>query len=146
MKTRLFAVITAVTALAGCVTNQTQEVSVMMSVPTPDDRVMAFKSPADGPATLTVIRDRGFIGGGCYLAFYVNKTLAARMDPGERVDLAVPAGELLLGVSRDKQGRGLCSLGGHLIQRETVMKAGERKVFRISTNGDGNYDVFRSQE
>lgn len=44
----------------------------------PADRVLAFQSiDGEKSATLTVIRDEGFTGGGCYYALYINKVLSA---------------------------------------------------------------------
>lgn len=112
----------------------------------PADRVLAFKDRQDGGATMVVIRDSGFIGSGCFLALSVNGVTAVRIGPTERAELSVPVGELLLRVGHDPQARGLCSFGTQWTQRETIMRAGERKVFRLSINADGQFDVMRGAE
>jgi hypothetical protein len=78
----------------------------------PSARVLAFQSAGgDKTCTLTVIRDEGFPGGGCYCAIWVNRILAARLDVGEFVHFHVEPGEVLLRVGWDPQGKGLCALG-----------------------------------
>ncbi len=99
-----------------------------------------------GDARLTVVRDEGFLGKACYYALYVNRELTARMATSERVSLAVPSGEVLLGVGRDPQGAGLCSPVADTtrVQRETLLKPGEHKFYRLVIQRDGGVDLMRS--
>lgn len=111
------------------------------------DRVIAFQSPDPArSATLTVVRDGGFApGGGCFRALWVNQVLAARLDTSEVAKFYVEPGELLLRVGRDPQGRGLCApRQDHWVQRETILKPGEHKAFRITTGDSGQYDIIRT--
>ena len=128
-------------ALAGCATSATPASEVN---PVPADRVLAFKVPQEGGATVVVIRDSGFAGSGCFLSLSVNGVLALRIAPSERAELSVPAGESLLRVGRDPQARGLCAVGDQWTQRETILRPGERKSFRLSIGVDGQLDVMRS--
>lgn len=114
---------------------------------TPADRVMAFQSTdATKTAELTVIRDGGFIaGGGCYMALWINQTLAARLDTSEVSKFYIEPGELLLRVGRDPQGNGLCALGqDQWVQRETMLKPGEKMTFRMMIGATGEFDIIRS--
>lgn len=119
--------------IAGCATTQAPTAT---TVPVPAERVL-LKS-AGGEATVAITRDAGFLGSACYLAVYVNGALAARMNPSEAVTFSVPAGEVLLGVGYDPQGRGACALtaASTPIHRtiETVVQAGQRKAFRVMSD------------
>jgi hypothetical protein len=130
--------------LAGCATVATPQSAAK---PVPQERVLLLPS-ARGDASITVTRDSGFTGGGCFLALYVNRALAARMDVGERVTFAVPAGEVLLAVGRDPQGNGLCSaaLDSPYRTTETLMRPGQQKAFRIQTELYGGIDIRRLED
>lgn len=101
----LIAVCTA--ALVGCATHP---IPSSEALPVPTDRVFAFQAPTDKPSgTLVVVRDKGFIGGGCPMAFYVDGTLAAHLRTGESTMLIVPAGSRILGAG--PAGAGMCQWG-----------------------------------
>jgi hypothetical protein len=126
-------------ALAGCSTTQ---VAPRQAAPIPAERVLW--RPAQGDANITVVRDAGLHGGGCYFLLSLNRKPVARVDVAERIDLPVPAGDLLLSVARDPEGRGLCGLPvEHVVQREFAIRAGETKRFRIAVGG-GGMDIMRS--
>lgn len=62
--------------LCGCATTP---VSIKDAKQMPKDRLLAFQTQdANKTATLTVIRDEGFLGSGCYYALWINQTLAGR--------------------------------------------------------------------
>lgn len=111
----------------------------------PEDRLMAFQEPIDGPSgTLVLTRDKGLLGSGCYYGFFINDMLAARIDSSETATFTVPAGELLLRSGRDPDGRGLCALGqGEWTQREATVHEGERTYFRMSLDTNGKTDIHR---
>jgi hypothetical protein len=72
--------------------------------------------------------------------------LAARFDVGETAHFYVDPGEILLRVGRDPLGKGLCATGqDRWTQRETVIKSGETKYFRISTDANGKKDIERAE-
>jgi len=129
-------------AFAGCSTTPT---SIAEESGLPAERRLL--SEGIGDSAIIVVRDQGFMGAGCYFALYVNGQLAARMAPREMVQFRMPAGEALLGVGRDPQGQGLCSasLDGTLVQRETMLKAGETKRFRVALNASGAPDIMRAE-
>jgi hypothetical protein len=124
---------------AGCATMQ---VPPSQARPVPADRVLA--SGSDGDAEIVVVRDSGFMGAGCFHGLEVNRRLVARMDAGEILRIRVPAGDLLLTVRSDPQGKALCgAFPGVRVQREFAIKAGEVKHFRLVV-GSGGLDVMRS--
>lgn len=110
------------------------------------DRVLAFQTPSgEKTATLTVVRDEGIVGSACYCAVYINQVLAARLDVGEFARFYVEPGEVLLRVGWDPQGKGLCGLSAdNWTQRETFLKSGEKKSFRLSIDQNAKLDIHRS--
>jgi hypothetical protein len=112
----------------------------------PDDRLLAFQERTDETsATLVITRDQGLTGGACYYSIAVNGTLAARLDVGETARFYVKPGEILLRAGRDPLGKGLCGLGrDEWTQRETVLRQGETKYFRLSIDVNGKTDIQRS--
>lgn len=138
MKT-LFAALSLL-LLAGCVmpTKQPLDSAVM---PVPPERLLAYQTGGD--ATIVVTRDIGMIGGGCYLGLLIDKTLAAKLDPGERASFSVSSGEHLVAPSWI-EGKGLCG-AFYSAERaearrratEITLKPGETKRYRIHTSTDG---------
>lgn len=130
--------------LGGCATTP---VSMSAAKQASADRVLAFQMKGgDKTATLTVIRDAGLKGSACYFAVYINQVLAARLDVAEFARFYVEPGEILLRVGRDPQGGGLCSSfqDYYWTQRETFLKPGEQKSFRMLFDLTGKMDIQRT--
>jgi len=137
-------VIAASCALAGC---HSTPVAVEDRIQAPAERLLAFQNPnIPSVSTIVVTRDDAFQGGGCFAAFSVNGQLAARLDIKETARFWVSPGEVLLKTSPDPQGKGLCSMGAdtHFTQRETILKPGETKHFRMTISPNGAIDIQRS--
>ena len=113
---------------------------------TPAERVLAFQVPiSDKAAVITIVRDEGLIGSGCFAGLYINQTLAARLDVAEVVKFYVEPGEVLIRAGWDPQGRGLCAFGqDNWTQRETLLKPHEQKSFRLFLDQNARWDIFRS--
>jgi len=140
---RVFLGITGVAFLAGCATTP---VPLSQASQAPPERVLAFQNrPSDDAASITVVRDEGFIGSACFYAVHVNRTLAARLGVAESARFFVTPGEILLRVGRDPLASGLCgSDQDNWTQRETVLRPGESKAFRVSIDSNGKLDVQRT--
>jgi hypothetical protein len=112
----------------------------------PKDRLLAFQEGTpENSATLTVTRDEGFVGSACYLSFVVNGMHAARFDVAETAEFHVAPGELALRVGIDLMGQMLCGIGkDYWTQRETVLRPGETKFFRLSIDPNGRMDIQRA--
>ena len=96
----------------------------------------------DKTATLTVIRDEGYAGGGCYNSVYINKVLAARLDVAEYARFYLEPGEIVLRAGRDPQGRWLCGVKlDDRAQRETLLKPGEQNLFHLTLDFWGNLNI-----
>lgn len=132
------------TTLAGCATTP---VPLSQAKQVPADRLLAFQGGITGPsAKLSVTRDAGFLGGGCYLALVINGKLAARFDTGEVANFDIAPGEVLLRVGGDPLGKGMCAIGqsNYWTQRETILHPDETKYFRL-TISDGGMDIHRAE-
>lgn len=129
--------------LSGCASTPVQ---FNQTRPIQRERVLAFQSPKhDGSSAIVVIRDEGAINSNCYIAFYINDILSARLDPGEAVELFVDPGEIILSAGSDPMGRGLCNGPvKQIVKRETQLKPGEKKAFRITTDQNGRFDIMRT--
>jgi hypothetical protein len=93
-----------------------------------------------------ITRDQGFIASACYLAVAIDGAVAARLDIGETARFYVKHGEILLRVGRDPQGKGQCGFGqDEWTQRETVVRQGETKYFRLSIDANGKTDIQRPE-
>ncbi len=128
----------------GCATTP---VSPDLARAVPKERILGHQYKSlNNNSTLIVTRDEGFLGGGCFLGFYVNGILVARFDTGEIAQFYIEPGEILLKVTQDPEGKGLCAIKGGFngTQRETILKPGDVKRFRIMTDAQGNIDIQRS--
>ncbi len=116
------------------------------AVSTSSNRIVTFQAPIAEPSgTLVVTRDKGMLGSGCYYGFFINNVLAARFDNSETATFHVAAGELVLRYGRDPQGRGLCAtMKQEWTQRETILRDGETKYFRLSIDVNGKMDIQRA--
>jgi hypothetical protein len=114
--------------------------------PVPSDRLMGFQMPIEGPSGILILtRDKGMLGSGCYYGFFIDNTLAARVDNSETATFIVPTGELVLRAGRDPDGRALCGVGQQeWTQRETIMQDGDKKHFRLSIDLNGKTDIQRA--
>lgn len=134
-----FAILAFAGALAGC---STSPVPFDQAKPTPSDRVLAFGARPSVPyGTIMVARDTGFIAGGCFVAVHVDGKPAARIDTGEVVKLYVPAGDHLVGLGADQQGKGMCDWGGSLKEQAANIKDGQVKRFRIGGDSNTGLDI-----
>jgi hypothetical protein len=99
----------------------------------PTERLLAYTTAKEGYAKVSVTRDAGFMGGGCYVGLVVEGVLAARFDAGETAEFYVPTGDSNMAVVPDPQGRGLCSgAGWYPVPEHYALKADRLNLFRIS--------------
>lgn len=124
-------------ALAGCSSYQARETG-----PVPADRLLGFQQEAQGGAKVEVERDLGFLGGGCMVAFKIDRQLAARIAVGETASFQLPPGQHIVGIGADEH---LCSKG--LLRRELLvdLAAGETAQFRILSDANKGFDILPAQ-
>lgn len=125
---RLFAIF-FVSMLAGCATSQ---VPSNKADSVPSSRLFAYQHPISGDSVLIVTRDTGFVGGGCNTSVSIDGQKAAEIGAGETARFFLPAGDHIVGAS---------SCGSGLKERETSLKAGSTKKFRISIDSSMSMDL-----
>ncbi|HHX4467015.1 TPA: 3-isopropylmalate dehydratase, partial [Pseudomonas aeruginosa] len=74
--------------LAGCSSVPAEKTRAI-----PAERLLGYQQPVSGGGRLEVHRDYGYLGGGCYVAFLIDRQVAARIGVGEEASFQVPAGE-----------------------------------------------------
>lgn len=123
-------------ALSGCATTV---VPPSQAIPAPHDRVFKYQNKSDADGTLTIVRDKGFTGGGCFATVYINGDRVAKLDTKEKATLYLPVGEIAVGANLE--GSGLCGFSGARQERYITLTKGESKSVRIFTDSDGNMDI-----
>jgi hypothetical protein len=88
---------------------------------------------------IKIVRDKGFVAGGCAITSYINGLRLAELETGEMVKAYLPAGEVIIGAGF--AGKGLCS-GAPKKEREFVIKANVPRILRIFTDQSGNVDIL----
>lgn len=120
-------------SLTGC---STEPVSLKSAKEVQPSSLFQQKSKTTG---VTIIRDKGFISGGCAITSYINGSRLAELETGEMVTAYLPAGSVLVGAGF--AGRGLCS-GAPKKEREFIIKDNEPRVLRIFIDQSGNVDIL----
>ncbi|MBO3276418.1 3-isopropylmalate dehydratase [Pseudomonas schmalbachii] len=123
-------------ALAGCASIPSDEVR-----PVPGKRLLAYQESATGSSQLTVERDSGFLGAGCYVSFSIDRQVAARIAVSEEASFNVPPGTHVVGIGIDEQGEGLCSKGYLKRELAVTVAAGETGRFRILSDNRIGFDI-----
>lgn len=128
----------AVALLAGC---STGPVSVSTAKTAAPAKVYAYQTKLAGSSgTLILVRDSGYIGGGCDMGIYVDGQLAARLATKEKVGLQLPAGQHVIGAGI--VGSGICAMGNDRREREIAISDGKTSSYRVFTSTDGDVDLL----
>ncbi|CAM3570059.1 hypothetical protein [Bordetella flabilis] len=135
---RAFLWVASLAILAGCSTTPPAESDVKVAGA---EQVLMFGSPPSGSYTTVVVtRDKGYIGSGCAMGFFVDGKLATSLAPAERATLYIPPGPVVFGTAY--VGRGLCDGTGGRRERDAVLVPDTKKAYRIFSDQDGNIDVL----
>lgn len=132
---RIFLLV-AFLGLSGCATTA---VDPSKATQAPYERLLRYQKASDKDGRLTVVRDAGMGGSGCYATLYVNGARAARLNTKEKATFYLPAGEWIIGANLE--GRGLCSISNDRQERFITLKPEEHKTVRIFTDRNGNMDI-----
>ncbi|AKX59736.1 hypothetical protein [Thiopseudomonas alkaliphila] len=111
---------------------RTEPVPTTMAVDVPAERHLAFTEEKPGYAKLVVVRDKGMMGGGCYMGVAIAGELAARLDTKEKATFYVPPGMTKMSAVADPQGRGLCGSAWDYVIEEYDIKLDANNIYRIS--------------
>lgn len=135
---RPLAVLALVLSTSACtVFVRSAPVSHSKAEPVPQDRVLAYQTPAAGLTKVVVTRDEGMNAMGCYVGVLANSKLIGRFSAEETATFYMPVGVVDMTVIQDPQGGGLCGKGflpG--VTTSHLLSANKPYYMRIST---GNY-------
>lgn len=129
------AFVAAIVFLSGCAT---QAVLPNQAKLAPQERIFKYQSPLADGAKLIVVRDSGFLGGGCFFGVYVDGERTATLNPGDRVNLYLPAGEHNIAM----KGEGKVCIADEVpVGRDINLKPNQIKAVRLFADPSGNLDV-----
>ncbi|MGA9618981.1 MAG: lipoprotein [Serratia proteamaculans] len=128
--------IAATAILSGCATDI---VPVSQAIKAPPERIFKYQNTSKSDAAITVIRDSGLGGSGCFITVFINGERSARLDPKEKVTFHINSGAWIIGAAHE--GRALCSVGKERQEREFTINPGEDKILRVYTDNNGNIDI-----
>lgn len=126
----------AFVGLSGCATeavlpNQAKEA--------PSERLFKYQQVTKASdATLIVVRDKGYLGSGCFTGVYLNDVKAAVLDPGEKATFHLPAGEWSVAIKGEGK---MCISDAVPVGSYVQLKVGETKAVRLFADPSGNVDV-----
>jgi len=126
-------------ALAGCSSYSAAPDRVTQI---PADRLLAYQEPVEGGGQIVVNRDIGMLGGGCYLAFSIDRQVAARIGIGETASFQVPAGARIVGIGVDEKDDTLCSMGRLHRELAVQLQPGESQHFRIVSESKSGFGIL----
>ncbi|WP_350017107.1 hypothetical protein ABNK63_07845 [Rhodanobacter sp. IGA1.0] len=132
-------VVMAVLALAACATKPVRPSEALQ---VPQDRLIAYQSPITGGGEITVVRDKGMTGGGCYAGIFVGGELAAKVGTGEKASFQLPAGRAV--VSAKAVGAGLCGIGAQdrgERSTEIHVESGQHRIYRLALSSAGEVSI-----
>lgn len=122
--------------LSGCAT---EAVLPSQANQAPNERLLKYQSHIDGEqAKLIVVRDKGYLGSGCFVGVYLNHEKAAILDPGEKAEFYLKPGEW--NVASMGEGK-LCMADKIPAGRDFMLKASSEKAVRLFADPSGNTDV-----
>ena len=122
-------------ATSGCATSA---ISPDKASPVPSSRVFAFQNSNEHNPVLTVVRDTGMLGSGCFYGLYVNGERAALLNTGERVDLHLKPGEWNIGFKGEGK---VCISDDSLSEKEISLSASQHKAVRLFADLGGNLEI-----
>ncbi|HDS1149633.1 TPA: hypothetical protein QDZ66_000343 [Pluralibacter gergoviae] len=128
-------IVLALFSLAGC---STTPVSPKAAKEVP--AVIKYQKNENKTA-LTIIRDKGFIAGGCEITIYINGDQLANLDTSEKVTAYVDPGEVIIGAGFI--GSGLCH-GPERKERSFTIKSNTPRYFRVFIDQSANVDILAS--
>jgi hypothetical protein len=126
-------------SLAGCSSFTADPGRVTQVAP---ERLLAFQQPVANGGQIVVNRDIGMLGGGCYVAFSIDRKVAARIGVGEEAHFQVPAGARIVGIGLDEQDGSLCSKGRLHRELAVQLQSGSSQHFRIVSDSATGFGIL----
>jgi hypothetical protein len=110
----------------------TTPISPQIARSVPKEKISKYAQKShDSDSKIIMTRDSGFLGSANTYGFYINNEFIADLEPSEKVEIFLLAGEYLLGIGPCKS----CILGNSVPTRniETLLKDKQEKQFRMYT-------------
>lgn len=128
--------ILAALTMTGCAT---EAVLPSQAKQAPSERLLKYQEQIQGAnSTLIVVRDKGFLGGGCYMGVYLNNEKSAILDPGEKATFYLNPGEWNIAM----KGEGKVCIADEIpVGRDIQLKEGQTKAVRLFSAPSGNLDI-----
>jgi hypothetical protein len=130
---RLFTVTIALSLLTACATSP---VSIHQAALVPSSRMLApqliSQVQAQPTGSLIIKRDSGLMGSACTIRVFVDAVPVADLAPSEKVELFIPTGEHIVGVTSN----GIC--GGGVAEAAVVIFPERQKILRIASGQSGD--------
>lgn len=129
-------IIAAVLMLSGCAT---EAVLPSQAIQAPKERLLKYQSHLEGEqAKLIVVRDKGYLGSGCFVGVYLNHEKAAILDPGEKAEFYLKPGEWNVAL----MGEGKMCISDKIpAGRDFMLTANTAKAVRLFADPSGNTDI-----
>lgn len=122
--------------LAGCAT---EAVLPSQAKQAPPERLLKYQASEEGAtSTLIVVRDKGFLGSGCFTGVYLNDVRSAVLDPGEKATFYLKPGEWNVAVKGEGK---MCMSDAIPSGRDIDLKPNNTKAVRLFADPSGNVDV-----
>jgi len=117
--------------LTGCAT---RPITIQQAANVPASRILASQWLSQGPYTgsLIIKRDGGFMGSACTIRVFIDAVPVADLAPSEKVEVFVPVGEHIVGVTSN----GIC--GGGASEAAVVIALERQKILRIASGQSGD--------
>lgn len=133
---RLLLTFAVLVALSGCATTT---IGIKEATAVPAERIFLIdKVSLLDNARAVFVRDVGFTGSGVYHHLFIDGKKAASLDPGERVEFALPAGEHIFGVIPTDP------FGIHQLNTiDQELRPGRDYFYRIQTDGNSFRTVIQ---
>jgi hypothetical protein len=130
---RFFTAIIALSVLTACATSP---VSIHQAALVPASRMLApqlvSRVQSQPTGSLIVKRDSGLMGSACTIRVFIDAVPVADLAPSEKVELFVPSGEHIVGVTSN----GIC--GGGVAEAAVVIFPERQKILRIASGQSGD--------
>lgn len=122
--------------ISGCAT---EAVLPSQAKQAPNERLIKYQQPIkSNSATLVVVRDKGYLGSGCFTGVYLNNEKAAVLDPGEKATFYLSPGEWSVAIKGEGK---MCMSDAVPVGSYIQLKDGETKAVRLFADPSGNVDV-----
>ena len=127
---RFFALL-LILPLAGCATTPT---TIQQAAAVPASRILSSQWLAQAPytASLVIKRDSGFMGSACTIRVFLDAVPVADIASAEKVEIFVPLGEHIVGVT----STGYC--GGGTAEASVVIAPERQRILRIASGQSGD--------